>query len=91
MPFSKIFFIYYIIINMLTFIAFAVDKWKAVHGKWRIREFTLIGLSIIGGAAGGLAGMYIFRHKTKKSYFKFGIPIILIVQIIGIIYLNSSL
>ena len=82
MPFSKIFFIYYIIINMLTFIAFAVDKWKAVHGKWRIREFTLIGLSIIGGAAGGLAGMYIFRHKTKKARFIVGFPAILILEIL---------
>ncbi len=87
MSLSDISVIYCLVVNMLTFTMFGVDKWKAVHDRWRIREFTLIGFSVIGGAAGGLAGMYIFRHKTRKPYFKFGIPMILFVQIAFAIWL----
>ena len=63
-----------------------IDKIKAKKNKWRISEKTLFLLSIIGGSVGCLLGMYTFRHKTKKWYFKIGFPLILIIQII--IYLN---
>lgn len=77
----EIFIKYIIIINIVTFILYGVDKWKAVHGKWRIREATLLGTAFVGGSVGGLAGMYIFRHKTKKRYFALGVPIMLLVQV----------
>ncbi len=77
----ELFIKYIIIINIVTFILYGVDKWKAVHGKWRIREATLLGAAFVGGSVGGLAGMYIFRHKTKKRYFALGVPIMLLVQI----------
>ena len=72
--------IWLVLINLVTFFAFGIDKWKAVRGKWRIRESTLLGLSLIGGAAGGLAGMYLFRHKIRKSRFRIGVPLMLIAQ-----------
>ena len=73
-------FISLIIINILTFLIFGIDKWKARRGKWRIPEGTLIWMSIIGGSIGALMGMYLFRHKTQKRKFNLGIPAILLAQ-----------
>ncbi len=72
--------VYIIVISVITFICFGTDKWKAVNHKWRIKEATLIGLCLIGGSVGGLLGMYIFRHKTKKPLFSVGIPVIIVIQ-----------
>ena len=72
--------VYILAVSLLTWILFGLDKWKAIHGKWRIRESTLLGLSLIGGAAGGLAGMYLFRHKIRKMRFRIGVPLMRLVQ-----------
>ena len=56
-------------VNLAAFAAFGIDKWKAVRHRWRIPEATLLGLSLIGGALGGLAGMRLFHHKTRKARF----------------------
>ena len=82
---EKIFIIYFAVINIITFAVFGIDKLKAIKDKWRIPEKVLFLLSVIGGSVGALLGMYIFRHKTKKTAFKLGIPAILIVQI-AIVY-----
>lgn len=85
------FLLYYLCgINLLTLIIFGVDKLKAKKEKERIKITTLLLLSGIGGSIGGLIAMYLFRHKTKKSYFAAGIPIIIITQIALIIYLMNS-
>ena len=78
----KYFLIYLIIINIIAFMAMYIDKRKAKYGKWRIHEQTLLILAIIGGSIGAIAGMYIFRHKTKKLRFSVGFPVILILQIV---------
>ena len=72
--------IYLIGINILTFLVFGIDKWKARRGKWRIPEAPLIEMSIAGGSIGALLGMSLFRHKTQKRRFTLGIPTILLVQ-----------
>ena len=73
--------IYLIGINVLTFLIYGVDKWKARRGKWRIPEETLIWLAIAGGSVGALLGMYLFRHnKTRHRKFALGVPAILLVQ-----------
>ena len=72
--------VYILAVSLLTWILFGLDKWKAIHGKWRIRESTLLGLSLIGGAAGVLSGMYLFRHKIRKMRFQIGVPLMLLVQ-----------
>lgn len=59
-----------------------LDKQKAKRHKWRIPENTLMFVAIIGGSIGSILGMQSFRHKTKHIKFKFGMPIILILQII---------
>lgn len=68
-------------VNIVAFAVFGADKWKAVHGRWRIRESVLLGLAFVGGSPGGLLAMYLFRHKTKKPVFAVGIPLMLAVQI----------
>lgn len=72
--------LYLIVINILTFLVFGIDKRKAQKGRWRIPEATLIGLSAAGGSIGALLGMHLFRHKTHKRKFTLGIPAILIAQ-----------
>lgn len=62
-----------------------IDKTKAKRRKWRIPEATLFLVAIIGGSIGSIAGMYIFRHKTKHWYFVIGMPVILALQVIAAI------
>ena len=82
----KYILIYLGVINLIGFFAMFLDKQKAKRGKWRIPEKTLFLLAVIGGSLGTTLGMHMFRHKTKHWYFKFGMPFILIVQIILMIY-----
>ena len=69
-------------INVLAFIVYGVDKWRAAHGRWRIPESTLLGLAVIGGSIGALIGMKVWHHKTKHKKFVFGLPAILLIQLI---------
>ena len=78
---NKILMIYMGIINVITFLAFAIDKINAVKGKRRIKILTLLGLAFVGGSLGALLGMYTLRHKTKVNYFTVGIPLIMLVQV----------
>ncbi|MDR0978873.1 MAG: DUF1294 domain-containing protein [Lachnospiraceae bacterium] len=78
--------IYIIFINLITFLAMYIDKQKAKQHKWRTKEGTLFMLVILGGGIGGIVGIYMFRHKTKKLTFTVGFPTILILEILFIIY-----
>ncbi len=78
---------YLIIINILSFILYGIDKLKAIKRKERISERTLILIGILGGSIGSLIGMNLFRHKTKKLKFIISLPLILIIHIIVVIYL----
>lgn len=73
---------YFICINVIGFISMYLDKRKAVKSQWRIKESTLIMISILGGGIGSYLGMETFKHKTKHIKFKYGIPIIIVVQVI---------
>lgn len=77
--------IYLFVINIITFLAMGIDKWKAKRNHWRIKEKTLLILVFLGGGIGGISGMYLFRHKTKKAQFYIGFPTIIIFQIVCII------
>ena len=82
------FIIYLIVINIIGFYVMWSDKRKAQKGKWRIPENTLFLITALGGGIGTIAGMYTFRHKTKKLKFTIGLPTILILEIILLIYLK---
>ncbi len=79
--------IYLLIINVLGFLAMGFDKWKAKRGSWRTPENTLFGFTILGGGIGTIAGIYAFRHKTKKKKFTVGMPLILALEVILFTYL----
>ena len=72
---------YLIVINVVTFLVYGIDKWKAKQGSWRISEATLLILAVNGGSIGALLGMKVWRHKTMHKKFKYGLPLILLVQI----------
>ena len=78
--------IYLLAINIIGFCAMGIDKYKAKKGYWRIPEGTLMTICLIGGGIGTIAGMYTFRHKTKKAKFTIGLPAILILEIILLVY-----
>ena len=80
---------YLIVINIVTFLVYGIDKVKAKQGSWRISEVSLLILAVIGGCIGALLGMKIWHHKTMHKKFKFGLPLILIIQIILIGYLSK--
>ena len=67
--------------TLIAFILMGADKWKARHDNWRVPEKTLFLSAILGGSVGALAGMYLFRHKTKHLSFTIGMPVILALQI----------
>lgn len=67
-----------------------IDKRRAKYGKWRIKEYTLMIVALIGGSIGSIIGMYTFHHKTKKARFFIGFPFILIMQIILIISIYND-
>ena len=74
--------LYVIVMNIVGFLMMGIDKLKARKHRRRISERTLFVISIIGGSVGSLAGMYLFRHKTRHTKFVVGIPVILAIQII---------
>ena len=69
-------------VNLVAFIMMWSDKRRARKGKRRIPEATLFSAAVLGGSIGAIAGMYAFRHKTKHPSFVYGMPVILIVQIV---------
>ena len=81
------FLVYLLLINAAAFLLMLADKIKAKKNLWRIPESTLMLSAILGGSIGALAGMYTFRHKTLHSKFTFGIPAILIVQVVALVYI----
>ena len=66
--------VYLVIINVVAFLVFGLDKWRARHSKWRISEATLLALAVVGGSVGAWLGMSVWHHKTLHKKFKYGIP-----------------
>lgn len=74
-------------VNFIAFLLYGFDKSRARRGKWRIPEATLIGVAIIGGSAGAWLGMKGFHHKTKHKKFVYGLPMILVIQAVVLMWL----
>lgn len=77
---------YIVVINLVSFMMFGIDKYKARRGQWRISEATLLVVAAIGGSIGARMGMKVWHHKTLHSKFRYGVPIILLVHIALIAY-----
>ena len=79
--YQHIVLIYLVIINVVTFFMYGIDKWRARKSKWRIKETTLLGMAVLGGSVGAWLGMKAWHHKTLHKKFIFGVPAIIIVQL----------
>ena len=74
--------IYLEAVNLAAFILFGIDKRRAKRNAWRIPEAVLLGSVVLGGGVGALAGMRLFRHKTRKPRFRYGVPAILGLEVL---------
>ncbi len=84
--------LYYLLaVNITSFLLYGIDKYKAKKGRWRISEATLLLMAVIGGSIGAWAGMRLWHHKTMHKKFKYGIPVIVIMQIALVVYLHTIL
>ena len=81
MDIFKIWLIYLEAVNLFTLAVYGFDKYRAKVHRERIPEAALIGLALVGGSIGALAGMRLFRHKIRKRKFSIGVPVILIMQV----------
>ena len=81
---------YFVIINVVTFFVYGIDKWKSKHSKWRVSETTLLGLAVIGGSIGAWLGMKTWHHKTLHKKFRYGIPFIIILQVALLLFTSCS-
>ncbi len=81
---------YVIFVNLLGFALMGIDKRKAVKHLWRIPEAVLFIVAVIGGSIGCIFGMQIFRHKTRYWNFVYGMPAILILQVVLILLLLNA-
>lgn len=77
---------YLFVINLISIAVTVYDKFCAVNGRWRVKESTLLLLSVFGGSVGMYITMLIIRHKTRHLKFMLGIPVILIIQIICVYF-----
>ena len=79
--------VWVVLVNLAAFLAFGLDKWKAKRKEKkasvrRVSEKTLFLSAVLGGSVGAIAGMYLFHHKTRHWYFRYGLPALLALQIL---------
>ena len=77
---------YLLAINLLAFIPYGIDKYKAKHNRWRIPETVLLWLAVLGGSPAALVAMHLFHHKTLHKKFRYGVPAILLLQLAAAVY-----
>ena len=81
---------YLLAVNITSFLLYGIDKYKAKKNQWRISEATLLTMAAIGGSIGAWAGMRLWHHKTMHKKFKYGIPVIIILQVALAVYLLTN-
>lgn len=82
--------LYLVVINVVTFLVYGIDKYKAQRSRWRIQESVLLGLAVVGGSVGAWLGMMVWHHKTLHKKFRYGIPLILAMQIALLIVVSCK-
>lgn len=82
---------YLLAINAVTFIVYGIDKYEAKKAMWRISEATLLMQAVLAGSIGAWIAMRVWRHKTMHKKFKYGIPVILLIQIALIAYMHITM
>ena len=87
---AQVFWISILILNVVTFFVFGIDKFKAKKSLWRIPESTLLILAAVGGSVGAYLGMKVWHHKTLHKKFSLGVPAILLLHLALLVYIMSS-
>jgi uncharacterized membrane protein YsdA (DUF1294 family) len=88
MTFHELIYWYLVVINIVVLVVYGGDKLFAKLGKWRVPEKILLLFALLGGSIGALLAMQIFRHKTRHLKFRYGVPLILLLQIAGVVFLH---
>lgn len=83
--------LYILGISIVGYRSMGIDKKRAIQGKYRVPEKTLLSIAFLGGSLGSIMGMYHFRHKTKHWYFRYGLPLILILQLVGASFILKAI
>lgn len=79
---------YLAIINVIAIVVYGWDKLCAIQHRWRVPEKTLLAIAVVGGSLGALFAMSLFHHKTLHLKFKYGVPVILILHVAGLVWLH---
>ena len=87
---AQVFWIGILILNVVTFFVYGIDKFKAKKSLWRIPESTLLILAALGGSVGAYLGMKVWHHKTLHKKFSLGVPAIFLLHLALLIYIMSS-
>ncbi len=87
----RLLLVYLALSNLLSLLLFGIDKWKAKHTKWRISEKTLLLVAAIGGSIGAWVGMKLWHHKTQHKKFKYGVPLIFIIQLAALLFASYKI
>ena len=87
----RIAIVWLVAINAVSFVVYGLDKHRAKRSRWRISESALLALALAGGSIGAWMGMLVWRHKTKHKKFRYGIPLIIIVQCIAVLLIEGGL
>ena len=87
---TKLFWIYILVINVVTFFVYGLDKLKAKKSLWRVRESSLLLLAALGGSVGAYLGMKTWHHKTLHKKFKYGVPALLLLHLVLLLYFGLN-
>ena len=87
---AQVFWIGILILNVVTFFVYGIDKFKAKKSLWRIPESTLLILAAVGGSVGAYLGMKVWHHKTLHKKFSLGVPAILLLHLALLVYIMNS-
>lgn len=87
----RLLLVYLALSNLRSLSLFGIDKWKAKHTKWRISEKTLLLVAAIGGSIGAWVGMKLWHHKTQHKKFKYGVPLIFIIQLAALLFASYKI
>ena len=88
---AKLLMAWLALVNAVGFLLMGADKRKAVRGAWRIPERTLFVTALLGGTPGVIAGMRAFRHKTRHWQFRYGLPVLLVLQVAAAVFVLRGL
>ena len=77
--------VYLLLVNLMAFVMYGIDKKRAMQKRSRIPERTLLWMARLGGGVGSWLGIKLFRHKTKHTRFRILVPLWMLIWLVGIV------